>query len=95
VCRDARTMYVLPIARRRATSSLWVMRSPQRSRPMWPTGAATCSSRTKQTYDLENRCADESKGLREQAERLQRTDVLRKAVQAEIASHMSAWLRTG
>ena len=55
-------------------------------------------NRTKQTDNLENRCAEEAKRLHEQAALLPpgrlRDDVLRKARQAETASHMSEWLRS-
>ena len=49
-----------------------------------------------QTVSLEERLAGEAKRLREQAKALphgpQREDLLRKARQAEIGSHMSEWL---
>ena len=53
--------------------------------------------RFKQSKSLEERLADEAKRLREQAELLPlgalRTEVLRKALQAETGLHMSEWLR--
>ena len=53
--------------------------------------------RLKHTISLEERLAEEAKRLREQAKALphgpQREDLLRRARQAEIGSHMSEWLR--
>ncbi|APO51955.1 hypothetical protein LUI11_30825 [Bradyrhizobium diazoefficiens] len=49
-----------------------------------------------QTVPLEERLSEEAKRLRERAKALphgpQREDLLRKARQAEIGSHMSEWL---
>jgi hypothetical protein len=58
----------------------------------------THQRRFKQTQSLEERLADEAKGLREEANLLPpgalREEVLRKARQAETASHMSDWLHS-
>jgi len=55
-------------------------------------------NRTKHLTDLETRCAEEAKRLREQADLLPpgklRDEVLRKARQAETASQMSEWLKS-
>jgi hypothetical protein len=52
--------------------------------------------RTKQTQSLEERLAEEAKRLREQAKTLppcsKREELIRKARQAETASHMTDWL---
>ena len=54
--------------------------------------------RFKQTVSLEERLAEEARRLREEAELLPhgpvRDAALRKARQAETASHMSDWLRS-
>jgi hypothetical protein len=54
--------------------------------------------RFKQTQSLEERLAEEAKRLREEAKLLPpgtvREALLRKARQAEIGSHVSAWLRS-
>ena len=58
----------------------------------------TIRRRVKQTRTLEERLADEVKRLREQAKLLPpgavRDTLLRRARQAETASHMSEWLRS-
>jgi hypothetical protein len=52
----------------------------------------------KQAQPLEERLAGEAKNLREQAKLLKpgavRDDLIRRARQAETASHMSEWLRS-
>jgi hypothetical protein len=52
--------------------------------------------RFKQTNSLEARLADEAKRLRDEAKLLppcaERDELIRKARQAEIGSHMSEWL---
>jgi hypothetical protein len=52
--------------------------------------------RFKQTQSLEVRLAEEAKRLREEAKLLppgaHRSEVIRKARQAETASHMNEWL---
>jgi hypothetical protein len=52
--------------------------------------------RFKQTQSLEARLAEEAKRLREEAKLLppgvQRDEMIRKARQAEIGSHMNEWL---
>jgi hypothetical protein len=54
--------------------------------------------RFKQTQSLEIRLAEESKRLREEAKLLPpgavREELLRRARQTEIGSHMSEWLRS-
>jgi len=52
----------------------------------------------KLTETLEQRLADEAQRLRRKAESLQpgavRDEMIRKARQAEVGSHMSEWLRS-
>jgi hypothetical protein len=52
--------------------------------------------RFKQTRSLEERLSEEAKRLREEARRLppsaERDEMIRKARQAETASHMNDWL---
>ena len=52
--------------------------------------------RFKQTLSLEHRLSEEAKRLRAEAKLLppgaERDEMIRKARQAEIASHMSEWL---
>jgi hypothetical protein len=54
--------------------------------------------RIKQTESLEQRLIEEARRLRAQAKLLRpgavRDDVIRKARQAEVGSHMSEWLRS-
>jgi hypothetical protein len=54
--------------------------------------------RIKQTESLEQRLIEEARRLRAQAKLLRpgavRDDVIRKARQAEVRSHMSEWLRS-
>jgi hypothetical protein len=54
--------------------------------------------RFKQTQSLESRLAEEAKRLREEAKSLPpgtvREELLRRARQAEIDSHISEWLRS-
>lgn len=54
--------------------------------------------RIKQTLSLEERLAAEAKRLREEAKLLPpgavREELLRRARQAEVGSHMSDWLRS-
>jgi len=55
-------------------------------------------NRIKQTESLEARCAKEGRRLREQAKSLPpsmlRSELLRKAREAETASHLIEWLRS-
>ena len=55
-------------------------------------------NRTKHLTDLETRCAEEARRLREQADLLSPGKAprrsLRKACQAETASQMSEWLKS-